>query len=99
MIIHTVAFKTKHESGSKEERDFVGAGTALGQLPMVANFQCYKQIGKKNDLEFGFSMEFASEVEYEAYNNHPQHIEFVETRWKPEVEDFIELDYVKYEGS
>lgn len=95
MIIHTVAFKTKHATGSEEEHDFVRAGSALGQLPMVNNFQSYKQIGKKNPFEFGFSMEFASEAEYAAYNNHPQHVDFVENRWKLEVEDFVELDYTK----
>lgn len=97
MIIHTVAFKTKHSQGSKEEVDFLRAGKALGNLPMVGNFQCYKQVSQKNEFEFGFSMEFASPIEYAAYNAHPDHVKFVETRWIPEVETFIEIDYVNYE--
>ncbi|MFT4520306.1 MAG: hypothetical protein ACI9JM_002708 [Halioglobus sp.] len=96
MIIHTVAFKTKHENDSEEENNFLKAGIALGNLPMVKNFQCYKQISKKSEFEFGFSMEFNSEQEYDAYNNHPDHKNFVETRWKPEIEAFTEIDYVKY---
>lgn len=99
MIIHTVAFKTKHPQGSAEESAFLKAGMALGDLPMVNNFQCFKQVSSKNDFEFGVSMEFASEEAYEAYNIHPVHMKFVETRWIPEVENFLEIDYVKYDPS
>ncbi len=95
MIIHTVAFKTKHPQNSPEEKSFLDAGVALGNLPMVQNFQSYRQVSLKNDFEYGFSMEFASQSEYDAYNNHPEHVHFVETRWKPEIESFMELDYIK----
>lgn len=96
MIIHTVAFKTKHAKGSADEEAFLKAGIALGELPMVENFQCYKQVSGKNDFEFGFSMEFRSQLEYDAYNEHPEHTEFVQSRWLPEVEKFLEIDYVKH---
>ncbi|MEM7347336.1 MAG: Dabb family protein [Chloroflexota bacterium] len=97
MIIHTVAFKTKHPLGSAEEKDVLKAGIDLGNLPMVNNFQCYRQVSQKNEFEFGFSMEFESEEAYEAYNNHPDHVNFVSNRWIPEVETFLEIDYVKYQ--
>jgi len=97
MIIHTVVFKTKHEKGSEEEKDFLKAGIALGKLSMVNNFQCYKQVSAKNEFEFGFSMEFTSKQEYDAYNNYPDHLDFVETRWKLEVENFMEIDYIKHQ--
>jgi hypothetical protein len=38
-------------------------------------------------------MEFATAKEYEDYNRHPDHVRFVETYWKAEVSDFLELDY------
>ena len=38
-------------------------------------------------------MKFASEADYEAYNVHPQHVDFVENRWEKEVEQFMEIDY------
>ena len=97
MILHTVAFALKHKKGSAEERDFLEAGMALGDLPMVENFQCYSQVSKKNDFDYGFSMEFESEEAYQAYNNHPVHIGFVSSRWNSEVERFLELDYIRYE--
>jgi hypothetical protein len=38
-------------------------------------------------------MEFADEAAYRAYNDHPDHVAFVEGRWLPEVSDFLEIDY------
>jgi hypothetical protein len=39
-------------------------------------------------------MYFDSQLEYDAYNNHPMHLAFVEEVWLPNVADFIELDYM-----
>ena len=99
MILHTVAFALKHPPGSEEERDFLKAGMALADLPMVRNFRCYRQVSQKNDFDFGFAMEFESEAAYEAYNNHPVHREFVASRWPTEVARFVELDYEGYEAT
>lgn len=97
MIIHTVAFRTKHPTGSDEESNFLEAGMALGNLPMVQNFQCFRQVSQKNNFDYGFSMEFETQGDYDQYNAHPDHVAFVEGRWIPEVEEFLELDYQKYE--
>jgi hypothetical protein len=97
MIRHTVAFRLKHPAGSAPERDFLTAAQVLTSIPTVKAFECLRQVGKKNNFAFGFSMEFASQQDYDAYNVHPEHVRFVETRWKPEVVDFVELDYVPFE--
>lgn len=39
-------------------------------------------------------MYFESRAEYDAYNEHPDHLAFVNDVWLPNVPDFIELDYV-----
>ena len=93
MIRHTVAFKLKHESGSGLELDFLDEAKKLADLPGVKTFQCMKQISEKNNFDFGLSMEFDSMDDYEDYNNHPVHSQFVQNRWIPEVLDFIEIDY------
>lgn len=93
MIIHSVSFRLKHEPGSPAEEDFLRAANALAGLPMVQNFRCYKQTSSKNDFDFGLSMEFETQAEYDAYSNHPVHTDFVTNRWIPEVVDFLELDY------
>ena len=93
MIRHTVAFKLIHLPGSQAEREFLEAGGRLSAIPAVRHFECLRQTGAKNPYAFGFSMEFASQQDYRAYNEHPDHVRFVQTRWKPEVVDFIEIDY------
>mgnify|MGYP001407132955 CR=1 FL=1 len=96
MIRHTVAFRLRHPAGSEAERAFLKAAEVLTAIPSVRHFEWLRQVSTKNGFAFGFSMEFASPQDYEAYNTHPEHIRFVETRWKPEVADFLELDYVPF---
>ena len=37
----------------------------------------------------------ADEATYAAYNDHPDHLHFVESRWLPEVAEFQEWDLVE----
>ncbi len=94
MIRHTVVFKLKHASGSEMESSFLVAAQALASVPTVRNFECLRQTSPKNSFDFGLSMEFESAQTYEDYNVHPDHVSFVETRWKKEVVDFLEIDYM-----
>ena len=93
MIRHTVVFKLKHAAGSDAERNFLQALQTLAAIPTVRNFECLRQVSRKNIYSFGASMEFASPQDYEVYNTHPDHVRFVQTRWIPEVSDFMEIDY------
>jgi len=93
MIRHTVVFKLKHAPGSQAELDFLQAARKLADIPTVKKFECLRQSSKKNTYDFGLSMEFASPQDYQIYNDHPDHIYFVRTRWIPEVVDFMEIDY------
>lgn len=70
----------------------------LRDIPGVEAFEILKQVGAKNSYRFGLSMEFADQAAYQFYDQHPDHVSFVQTRWVPEVEDFIELDYVPAGG-
>jgi hypothetical protein len=92
-IRHTVVFKLKHPKGSPEEQSFLTAIKKLAEIPGVENFECMKQVSKKNKFEYGLSMEFADQKAYDQYSNHPDHIAFVQNRWLKEVEDFLEIDY------
>jgi hypothetical protein len=95
MIRHTVIFVLKHAHGSLQEKSFLrDAKTALHDIPGVKKFEQLKQVSKKNDYHFGFSMEFADQVAYDAYNTHPKHVAFVKDRWEREVSKFLEIDYV-----
>ncbi len=93
MIRHTVVFTLRHEPGSHEEAAFLHAADALGLIPGVENFEKLRQISQKNGYAFGFSMEFSDMAAYTFYNEHPDHVAFVQGRWIPEVSDFMEIDY------
>lgn len=93
-IIHSVVFSLKHAHGSAEESAFLQDGkSALSSIPTVNNFQVFREISPKNTYDYGFSMVFNSREDYEAYNVHPKHVEFVTERWEKEVVQFMEIDY------
>jgi hypothetical protein len=94
MIRHTVAFALRHAAGSPEERAFRDAARVLAGIPGVERFERLRQVSAKNGFSWGFSMEFADEAAYAAYNVHPAHEAFVRDRWVPEVAEFMEIDYV-----
>ena len=94
MIRHTVVFTLKHPQGSTEEQKFLEDALVLARIPGVQKFERLKQVSKKNDYRFGFSMEFADQAAYDTYDTHPDHVAFVRDRWKKEVTDFLEIDYV-----
>ena len=93
-IRHMVIFNLSHQQGSAEAERFLSDGKRLlTSIPNVENFQVFHQVSAKNDYEYGFSMDFASQAEYDAYNVHPVHVDFVENRWKKEVSQFLEIDF------
>jgi hypothetical protein len=93
MIRHTVVFRLKHAAGSAQETRFLADALRLAAIPGVEKFERLRQVGRKNDYRFGFSMEFADHAAYRGYNDHPDHVAFVRDRWVPEVEAFLEIDY------
>jgi len=94
MIRHTVVFRLKHPSGSDAEGRFLADARILASIPGVARFEQLRQVSAKNDYDFGFSMEFADQAAYSVYNDHPFHVAFVRDRWIPEIESFLEIDYM-----
>ena len=92
-IRHTVTFSLIHPEGSAEERDFLDAARRLAIVPGVEAFEVLAQVGEKNGYRFGISMEFADRAGYDGYNEHPDHVRFVQERWLTQVSEFLELDY------
>jgi hypothetical protein len=95
MIRHTVVFTLKHVQGSAEEKKFLEDALVLTSIPTVRNFERLKQVSRKNAFKFGFSMEFDDQAGYDTYDSHPVHVAFVRDRWKTDVTDFLEIDYVR----
>jgi hypothetical protein len=92
-IRHTVVFTPSHPEGSSAEADFLAAAGALSAIAGVEAFQILRETSPKNAYRYGISMEFAGPEAYAAYNDHPDHVRFVQERWLPEVADFLEVDY------
>jgi hypothetical protein len=92
-VRHTVAFTLVHDEGSPEERDFLQAAEHLATIPGVEAFELLAEVSPKNGYRFGLWMEFADRSAYDRYNEHPDHIRFVQQRWLAEVSEFLELDY------
>ncbi|WP_164545473.1 GNAT family N-acetyltransferase [Paenibacillus albus] len=98
-IQHMVIFDLKHSAGSAEAEQFLKDGQRLlTSIPVVRSFQVFNQVSAKNDYQYGFSMVFDNQADYEAYNAHPVHVDFVEGRWVPEVARFLEIDFKNYGG-
>jgi heme-degrading monooxygenase HmoA len=92
-IRHAVVFTLAHPEGSPAESEFLAAAGALSAIPGVEAFELLRETSPKNDYRFGISMEFAGRAAYDAYNEHPDHVRFVQERWLAEVADFLEVDY------
>ena len=93
-IVHSVFFTLKHDPASTEESAFFVKADKLIAIPGVENFLVLKEVSPKNPYTFGFSMEFAEQADYDRYNNHPDHVSFVQDVWMHEVAEFQEIDYV-----
>jgi hypothetical protein len=95
-IQHTVVFRLAHVPGSTEEAEFLDTARAiLTGIPGVTDFVVNQQVSQKSDLHWQFSMVFADQAAYDAYNTHPDHAGFVQGRWVPEVAAFQEYDFAR----
>jgi hypothetical protein len=93
-VQHMVIFNLSYPEGSADAEKFLADGTRiLTGIPVVRNFQAFKQVSVKNDYQYGFSMVFSNSEDYTTYNNHPDHVAFVQNRWLKEVTDFLEIDF------
>lgn len=96
MIRHTVMFTLKNPR-SAEEVELLEAASELREISTVRKFEILRQVSPKCDHHFGLSMEFENQDAYQFYNDHPDHVAFVENQWIPKVASWQEIDYVLYD--
>ncbi|MBC7479662.1 MAG: Dabb family protein [Pseudorhodobacter sp.] len=94
MIRHSALFRLKESKGTEGERSFLAALAALRAIPGVQDFEIAREISPKNPYDYAVSMRFDDQAAYEAYDSHPAHVAFVQSRWVPEVDVFMEHDTV-----
>ena len=95
MIRHSVILKLKSDINSADKQAFFDAVDKLALIPDVQKFEFLKQISPKNKFEYGISMEFDNQEQYDLYSNHPKHVAFIQNFWIKNVEDFLEIDYTQ----
>jgi hypothetical protein len=93
-IRHSVIFIFKEGITTIEQQNFFDAVTKLKTINGVEKFEILKQVSVKNNFDYGIVMEFKNNEAYQYYNNHPEHVAFVQNIWLKEVKDFLEIDYV-----
>ncbi|MGD0031097.1 Dabb family protein [Paenibacillus illinoisensis] len=94
-ITHMVTFTLYAGKDTAEAEAFLKeSAEALAVIPGVENFQVLRQVSAKNEFDYGFSMVFADQAAYDAYNEHPVHRKYVEERWEKEVSRFQEIDLI-----
>ncbi|MDP1813932.1 MAG: Dabb family protein [Leadbetterella sp.] len=96
MIRHSVILKLKETISDESKKAFFDAVNKLKEIPDVKTFEVLNQISPKNKFEYGISMEFENQEQYDTYSNHPAHLDFIQNFWIPNVEDFLEIDYTLY---
>jgi quinol monooxygenase YgiN len=97
-IKHMVIFNLQVGKDTSEAEQFLrGSAQELAAIPGVEQFEVFRQVSAKTDYDFGFSMVFADQAAYDAYNVHPVHTKYVAERWVKEVSRFQEIDLTLYE--
>jgi hypothetical protein len=85
--------KTEEAGGAGADAFFAKAEALLWPIPHASGVARYSQTNAMCPYEYGFSFDFATQGDYDAYNTHPDHIRFVEEWWKTQVSGFMEIDF------
>ncbi len=96
MIRHSVILKFKQNITDAGKQAFFDATFQLAKIDGVHKFEVLNQTSSKNNFEYGISMEFDSQKEYDFYSNHPEHQSFIQDIWLKYVDDFLEIDYTHF---
>ncbi len=92
-IRHSVIFTFNEGMSPEEKQTFFDEVRKLSTISGVENFEILKQVSVKNKFEHGILMEFKDNEAYQFYNNHPNHVAFVQNIWLKQVADFLEIDF------
>ncbi len=91
-IKHMVIFNLKDDDPAKVEYFLDHSKKVLSNISGVEDFEASRQVSQKNNFQFGFSMVFGDEDMYKAYNEHPDHVDYVKNVWINHVKELLEID-------
>jgi hypothetical protein len=93
-IRHMVVFNTKYGKDDPRTREFIEATVrALGGIPYAREFSQVRQYSAMCPYDYGFVFDFETQEDYDAYNAHPDHQNYLKEQWAVHVKDFMEVDF------
>ena len=78
MIRHSVILKLKDKLSAEDKQAFFDAVDNLASIPEVQKFEVLKQVSSKNKFDYGISMEFNNQEQYDFYSDHAEHQSFIQ---------------------
>ncbi len=98
MITHVVIFWVNEPIAENTEKLLEGCRKLLEDIPGVQNFRVGKPVPSPRGVVDGsyavaISMDFVDQAAADAYQSHPQHVDFVENCFKPIVGRAVVYDF------
>lgn len=98
MITHVVVFWTDKPQDTNRDRLIQAANDLLGRIPGAQNFRVGAPVASNRGVVddsfcFAISMDFPDQAAADTYQQHPEHIRFVNEFVKPLVKRFVVYDY------
>ncbi|NEW06611.1 Dabb family protein [Paenibacillus sp. SYP-B3998] len=98
-IKHVVIFCLHTGKGTPETDCFLKeSADELSRIPGVEHFEVLQQVSFNNNYDYGFSMVFANQAAYDAYQVHPLLTRYVAEYWVNQVSRFQEMDFIDFNG-
>ncbi len=98
MFSHVVIFWTKTDNPNAADDLIAGANKYLRLPPGIVNFHIGKMVKSHRDVvdqsyQVALNIQFESKAAQDAYQDHPQHLEFVEKAFKPNCAKVVVYDF------
>jgi hypothetical protein len=98
MFSHVVIFWTKPDKPGAADELLAGAKKYLADIPGVLHFHIGKMVGSHRPVvdqsyQVALNLVFPDKKTQDIYQDHPQHIEFVEKVFKPNCAKVVVYDF------
>lgn len=98
MFSHVVIFWTNPEKPSAADELIAGARQYLSDIPGALSFHVGKMVSSHRDVvdqtyQVALNLQFEDKAAQDAYQIHPQHLEFVEKAFKPNCQRVVVYDF------
>lgn len=98
MFSHIVIFWTDPTRPEAPDELIAGANRYLRTIPGVLHFHVGKMVSSprpvvQQSYQVGLNLIFADKAAHDAYQTHPQHVEFVEKVFKPLCRKVVVYDF------